>query len=401
MRLVIMGILGRTPLAGVSWQVLHFLEGFRRLGHDVYYIEDTGGWAYSPLQKTHDDESEYASNCQYAVSYVAKLMSSFGLQDRWAYRSRVDDRFFGLSQTQVSRLFENADALVNLTGSTQLFEEHTRVPVRIYLETDPVTRQIEVVHGDREAIDLLEAHTHYFTYGENFGAPDCSVPLTRFNYHPTRQPIVLDWWTHDARLASEPNDQPNVPARFTTIAKWRQPGKDIEWNGETYSWSKHVEFLKFIDLPRRSEQEFELALAWEDEKDEEAIPQLTSHGWRVIDAISLSLNIAPYREYILGSRGEFTVAKDQNIRLRSGWFSDRSACYLAAGKPVVTQDTAFGNILPTGRGLFAFQSMQDILTAIDTIESDYEQHSRAAREIAEEYFAAEKVLGSLMERVGL
>jgi hypothetical protein len=398
-----MGILGRTPLAGVSWQVLHFLEGFRRLGYDIYYIEDTGGWAYNPLQTTYDDESEstHASNCQYAVNYVAKLMSSFGLQDRWAYRSRVDDRFFGLSQTQVSRLFESADALVNLTGSTQLFEEHAGVPVRIYLETDPVTRQIELVQGDRKAIDLLEAHTHYFTYGENFGASDCSVPLTRFDYHPTRQPIVLDWWTSDARLASELDDQPNVRACFTTIAKWRQPGKDIEWNGETYTWSKHVEFLKFIDLPRHSKQEFELALAWEDEKDEEAIPQLTSHGWRVVDAISLSLNIAPYREYILGSRGEFTVAKDQNIRLRSGWFSDRSACYLAAGKPVVTQDTAFDNILPIGRGLFAFRTMEDILRAIDTIQSDYESNCRAAREIAQEYFAAERVLGSLMDRAGL
>jgi len=398
-----MGILGRTPLAGVSWQVLHYLEGFRRLGYDIYYIEDTGGWAYHPLRKTDGNESEYtyAINCQYAVNYVAKLMSSFGLQNGWAYWSRVDGRVFGLSETQVSRLFENADAIVNLTGSTCLLEEHTRVPVRIYLETDPVMRQIEVVRGDRKAIELLAAHTHHFSYGENLGAPDCGVPVTRFNYLPTRQPIVLDWWTLDGRLSSDVNGRPNIPARFTTIAKWRQPGKDIEWNGETYSWSKHVEFLKFIDLPRRTPQQFELALACENEKDEEAIPQLTSFGWRVVDAISLSLDVAPYRDYILGSRGEFTVAKDQNIRLRSGWFSDRSACYLAAGKPVVTQDTAFGNILPTSYGLFAFRNMENILTAIDTIERNYEGHCRAAREIAEEYFAAEKVLGSLMERVGL
>jgi hypothetical protein len=403
LRIVIMGILGRTPLAGVSWQVLHYLEGFRRLGYDIYYIEDTGGWAYNPRRKTDDNASEYtyAINCQYAVNYVAKLMSSFGLQDSWAYRSRVDGRVFGLSEMRVSRLFEKADALVNLTGSTCLLEEHTRVPVRIYLETDPVMRQIEVVRGDRKAIDLLAAHTHHFTYGENLGAPDCGVPVTRFNYLPTRQPIVLDWWTPDWRLSSGVNGRPDIPARFTTIAKWRQPGKDIEWNGETYSWSKHIEFLKFIDLPRRTRQEFELALAWENEKDEDAIPQLTSFGWRIVDAFSLSLDIAPYRDYILGSRGEFTVAKDQNIRLRSGWFSDRSACYLAAGKPVVTQDTAFANILPTGCGLFAFRSMENILTAIDAIASNYEGHCRAAREIAEEYFAAEKVLGSLMERVGL
>jgi hypothetical protein len=405
MRLVVMGILGRTPLAGVSWQVLHFLEGFRRLGYDLYYIEDTGGWAYNPQQKTHADTSESCrgSNCEYAVAYVARLMSSFGLQERWAYQSRVDDRIFGLSKTQVARVLESADALVNLTGSTQLFEEHTRVPIRIYLETDPVMRQIEVVQGDRKAIDLLEAHTHYFTYGENFGASDCGVPLTRFNFSPTRQPIVLDWWIAEARSASEHNGppRPNLRSCFTTIAKWRQPGKDIEWKGETYFWSKHVEFLKFIDLPRRSEQEFELALAWEDEQDKETIPQLTSHGWGVIDGLALSLNIAPYRDYILGSRGEFTVAKDQNIRLRSGWFSDRSGCYLAAGKPVVTQDTGFGNILPIGRGLFAFRNMDDILTAIETIQSDYVGHCRAAREIAEEYFAAEHVLRSLIERVGL
>ena len=403
LRLIIMGILGRTPLAGVSWQVLHFLEGFRRLGHEIYYIEDTGGWAYHPLRTNADHEAEdaYQINLQYAVSHVARVMSSHGLQDRWAYRSRLDDRTFGLSETQVSNAFENADALVNLTGSTQLFEEHARVPVRIYLETDPVLPQIEVAQGDRKRIDLLSAHTHHFTYGENLGAPDCGVPVTRFEYLPIRQPIVLDWWTGDAQSGSTLNGPPQSRPYFTTIAKWRQPGKDIDWNGETYSWSKHVEFLKFIDLPRRTEQEFELALAWQDEEDQEAIPQLRSHGWRIIDAISLSLDTAHYREYILRSRGEFTVAKDQNIRLRSGWFSDRSACYLAAGKPVVTQDTAFANILPVGHGLFAFRNMEDILTAIDTIESDYDRHSRTAREIAEEYFAAEKVLRNLLDQAGL
>jgi hypothetical protein len=403
LRLIVMGILGRTPLAGVSWQVLHFLEGFRRLGHDVYYIEDTGGWAYHPLRTNADHEAEdaYEINLQYAVSHVARVMSSHGLEDRWAYRSRLDNRIFGLSKTQVSNAFENADALVNLTGSTQLREEHARVPVRIYIETDPVLPQIEVAQGDRKRIDLLSAHTHHFTYGENLGAPDCGVPVTRFKYLPIRQPIVLHWWTADAQSRSALNDRPKTPSCFTTIAKWRQPGKDIDWNGETYSWSKHVEFLKFVDLPRRIGQQFELALAWQDEKDQEAIPQLRSHGWRIIDGISLSLDTAPYREYILRSRGEFTVAKDQNIRLRSGWFSDRSACYLAAGKPVVTQDTAFGNILPIGRGLFAFRNMEDILAAIETIEGDYDRHSRAAREIAQEYFATENVLRSLIERVGL
>src|SRR5262249_32027194 len=153
------------------------------------------------------------------------------------------------------------------------------------------------------------------------------------------------------------------------------------WQGETYCWSKHHEFLKFLDLPRRSGQAFELALAGDDAP---TLALLREHGWRVKDALRLSLEIAPYREYLCASRGEFTVAKDQNIRLRSGWFSDRSACYLAAGRPVITQDTGFGNLLPTGRGLFAFRTMADVLTALDAIRSDYKGHSQAAGGIAAE-----------------
>ena len=189
-----------------------------------------------------------------------------------------------------------------------------------------------------------------------------------------------------------------VGDRFTTVANWRQSGKDIEWQGERYAWSKHLEFLKFLELPRRSDQSFELALSCDDPG---ALDLLRTHGWRVVEALALSREVEPYRDYIRASRGEFTVAKDQNIRLLSGWFSDRSACYLAAGRPVLTQDTGFGNVLPTGRGLFGFSTMEDVLAALDAIRGDYEGHCRAAREIAAEYFAAEKVVGSLLERAGL
>jgi hypothetical protein len=201
---------------------------------------------------------------------------------------------------------------------------------------------------------------------------------------------------------------------FTTVASWRQTGKDVEWRGETYRWSKHHEFLKIIDLPRQTAQPLELALAvrghagdgestWvpRDEEDTEAIRVLTRHGWRVIDAMTLSRDISPYRDYVLGSRGEFTVAKDQNVRLRSGWFSDRSACYLAAGRPVITQDTAFGKFVPTGEGLFAFNCIADIVAAFQIVNSDYNRHGRAARAIAENYFKAETVLTKLVEDAGL
>lgn len=384
--LVVLGMMGRTPFAGVAWQALHYLEGFRRLGYEVYYVEDTGDWPYDPEQNTITDD------CRYTVNYISRLMAGCGLLGRWAYRAAAQQgRVYGVSEAELAGLFVRAEALVNLTGATVLREEHLRVPARIYVETDPVLPQIEAAQGNRFTIDLLSAHTHHFTYGENLGGPGCGVPTGRFAYRATRQPIVLDWWASPARL-------PQPPLRFTTVGSWQQTGKDVEWNGETYTWSKHHEFLKFIDLPRRTTQRLEPALACEDEA---VLELLRSHGWRVVDALALSADTEPYRGYMLGSDAEFTVAKDQNVRLRSGWFSDRSACYLAAGKPVVTQDTGFGCALPTGEGLFAFRTMDEILAAFDEIARDYGRQSRAAVEIAEEHFKAETVLGEMLAEVGV
>jgi hypothetical protein len=405
-RLVVLGILGEIPLAGVVWQVLHYLEGFRRLGFAVYYIEDTGNWPYDP------DQNTVTGDCTYAVNLIGHLMAGYGLSDRWAYRLGAQGgRTFGLSESQFLRLFREADLLLNVTGSTILCTEHLQVPIRIYLETDPVLPEIEIAKGNQFYLDLLKAHTHHFTYGENLGAPDCDVPVGRFTYHPTRQPIVLDWWASSTR----PAEASSISDRcFTTIANWRQSGKDIEWNGETYTWSKHHQFLEFLDLPQRTSQPLELALAVQErwvegekswvpqhENDAEAIRLLASHGWRITNGLRLSTNISSYRDYIMGSRGEFTVAKDQYARLRSGWFSDRSACYLAAGHPVITQDTGFGNFFPTGEGLFAFKTIDDILAAFEALNSDYERHSRAARAIAEEFLRAETVLARLLKDVGL
>ena len=396
--LVVLGMMGRMPVAGVTWQFLQYLEGFRRLGFATYYVEDTGEWPYDPDRNTISEDPSYA------VRSIGELMRRYGFADHWAYRA-VDGRVYGLSADELDGLLARADALVNVTGATVLREEHRRVPVRIYLETDPVLPQIEVAKGNPFYLDMLGAHTHHFTYGENIGQPDCGVPVTaRFPYRPTRPPVVLEWW-------SEPAVAPG-PA-FTTVASWRQAGKDVEWRGETYTWSKHHEFLKIIDLPRRSPQPLELALAirgqpgpgdgWvpRDQEDAEAVRLLTAHGWRVANAMPLSREIAPYRDYIRGSRGELTVAKDQNVRLRSGWFSDRSACYLAAGRPVITQDTAFGKLVPTGAGLFAFRGLEDALAALDAVNADYAAHAAAARETAAGYFRAETVLAKLVEDCGL
>ena len=323
------------------------------------------------------------------MNYIGRLLAWLGLADRWAFLDvSQGGRAHGLSEFQLSNIFDGADAIINLTGSTKIRDLHLRVPVRIYLETDPGAPQIEVANGNKFTTDFLNAHTHHFTFGENFGGPECALPAGPFKYRPTRQPIVLDWWSHDSDAGLR---------GFTTVSTWQQ-SNDIFWNGETYTWSKDKEFLKFIDLPRRSKEVFELALACDDS---EAIELLTCHGWKVIDALPLTQDVFPYRNYIAASKGEFTVAKDQNVRMRTGWFSDRSASYLAAGKPVITQDTGFGAFLPSGKGLFAFTTMEDILMALEAIASDYEGNRRAAADIAAESFSAEKVIQRLLEEAGL
>jgi glycosyltransferase involved in cell wall biosynthesis len=381
MRVVVLGMMGRTPFAGVAWQVLHYLEGFRRAGCDVFYVEDTGAWPYDPEHNTVTDDPGYT------VRYLHDLLRRVGMDGRWAYVA-PNRTVHGTSSTSLARAVAAADVIVNLTGATVLREEHLQVPIRVYLETDPVAPQIEVAQRTPFTVELLAGHTHHLTFGENLGGADCGVPVDGFDYRPTRQPVVLDWWRPDgAKLGPS----------FTTVASWRQVGRDVEWRGETYFWSKDREFLKMLELPRQVAPRIELALACDDDS---VLELLRDHGWSVRDALEFSLSPDRYRAYIVGSRAEFTVAKDQNVRLRSGWFSDRSACYLAAGRPVVTQTTGFENVLPTGEGLFAFETVDDAAAAIEEIDADYERHSTAAAELAREYFDAQRVISALLREVG-
>ena len=391
LRLIVLGAMGRIPFAGMAWEALHYLEGFRRLGHDAYYVEDTWNWPYYAPEHTRVADAARAT-----ANYISRVMTWCGMPDRWAYRCTAQrGRIYGLSPSQFAKLFKEADALVNLTGSTILHDEHLGVPIRIYLQTDPGAGEIAVAKGNRATIKMLRAHTHFFNFAENFGAPDCGLPPQPFDYRFTRQPIVLEWFTPPGTARG--NGRWRGALRFTTVGNWKQTGEDIEWNGETYTWSKHHEFLKFLDLPRRIGQPIELALASITKKETR---MLTSYGWRVVEAYPLTTDILPYRDYIFSSDGEFTVAKDQNVRLRSGWFSERSASYLCAGRPVITQDTGFGRVIPTGEGLFAFNTMEEIVAAFEAIKTDYKRHSRAARAIAKEYFQAEKVLKTLIDDVG-
>jgi hypothetical protein len=379
-----MGVLGQSPFAGVTWQGLHFLEGFRRLGLDVFYVEDTGEWPYDPVANA------ITADPSYAISYLGTVLARCHLQSRWLYRSAAEDgQVYGPADMDLGELMKSADLLVNLTGATVLRPEHLQVPIRVYLETDPVLPELLLAVGDPFTTEQFESHTHIATFGERLGSADCGVPIGDHRYLPTRQPVVVDWWSGPRQDAAAP---------YSTIASWKQTAKDIVWEGETYTWSKHHEFLKLLDLPRRIPRQIRLALAAIDAADVEL---LRRSGWEVIDALAVSGQPDRYRQFIQGSFGEFTVAKDQNVRLRSGWFSDRSACYLASGRPVVTQETGFCDVLPTGEGLFGFSTADEAVAAIEAIEGDPVEHAEAAVRIARSHFEATTVLSELLRGVGL
>jgi len=381
-KIIVFGILFWYPLAGVTYQFLHYLIGLRRLGYDPYYIEDSGRWVYDP--RLNDLSPDASGN----VDAVAPVLQAHGFGDRWSFRGNYPGgQSYGMTDEQRLQLYREADAFLNVTGAQEICDEQRACKRRVYVESDPFASQVKVAKGDAGMIATLAAHDTLFTFGENLGAPDCGVPLERFRWLPTRQPVALELWEH----ALPPG------TTYNTITTWHNRGKDLEYRGQTWYWTKDREFEKFLELPRKCPARFELAAT----VDAKVKARLQQHGWQQTDSIEISSGIDRYRGYIQQARAEFTVARDQYVRPNTGWFSDRSACYLAAGRPVITQETGFSNFLPTGKGLFGFNNLDDILRAVDCIESDYEGNCRAARAIAAEYFAAEKVVASLMERAGL
>lgn len=385
LRLVVLGMMGRCPFGGQTWLYLNWLRGLHLLGHEVWYVEDDSVWPYDPIRET------ITNDCTYAVGHLRTSLERVGLKDRWALRLIGEGGgCWGLTPTKLDALYRDCDALLNIVGGIDLREEHLKAPLRVYVECDPVTAELRLANHDAHTRQAFDNHHVLVTYGENYGAADCDVPLNARTYKTTRQPIDLDLWP----MAYRP-DAPYV----TTIGNYRQKGNDVEYRGEVYHWSKHHEWEKFLDLPQRTDQRFELAMMPEDHADRE---RLESFGWRLVSPLLMSLDVfGAYPEYMRRSRAEFTVAKDQNVRLRSGWFSERDACYLACGKPVVAQDTGFGNVLPSGRGLFAVRTVEEAAEAIQAINRDYRIHCEAARAIAEEFFDARKVAARLLEDIGL
>jgi GT2 family glycosyltransferase len=384
-KVVLLGMMTKMPVAGVVWQNLHYLLGFEQLGYDAYYVE-AHGRTPSMLMSHEDDDSSGR-----AASFIAAIMRRFGFGDRWAFRAlHDDDRHFGMSERSLARLLESAEMIIDLHGGTMPLPEFAATDRLVYVETDPVQLQLELAEGYKASYEFLEPHCAFFTYAENYGAPDSLLPVSEhFEFHPTRQPVPTGIWTTSASPAHD---------RFTTIGNWSQPWRDVSMDGLVYTWSKNHEFLKLLDLPARLGPRFELALSSYEESDQRLLEE---HGWRVTPALDFSTDLVAYRDFVAASTGEFTVAKDQNVRLRTGWFSDRSATYLATGRPVITQDTGFGRALPTGDGLFAFSTADDVVEAVERIDRDPGHHRDAARRVAVEHFSPEVVLGAMLDHMGM
>ena len=386
-RILVMGFMGSCPIAGVIWQHVHYIVGLQWLGHDVYYIEDSARLPYNP--ETFEVNNEF----DYAARLLERLAREFEFKNRWAFCARYlrGQPTAGLSLNRVRQLYREADAILNICGAQEFNDDLLASDRIIYVESDPGVEQIRIDKGVRSTIDYLRRHRALFSFGENVGTESFPVPTHNMKWLPTRQPVVTDLW--------KTNRAPSRAAVFTSVANWSTSGlKDITWRGEKYLWSKSREFLRFLAAPKKAGETFELATNIPDAKTR---AKFLRNGWRFHSPLQLSVDYWLYRDYVRRSRGEFTVAKDQYVRLNTGWFSDRSACYLAAGRPVIIQQSGFTQHYGNDGGLFAFSSIKEIVEAVKAINADYAKHSRAAREVAREIFEAEKVLASLLDRAGV
>jgi hypothetical protein len=389
-KIIVLGFMGGMPIAGVIWQHIHYIVGLQRLGHEVTYVEDTLNYPYDPVAFNISDDYSYATQT------LQRLAKEHGFEGRWAYCARFKEstEIAGLSLTELRTLYKEADCALNICGSHDMNDDLRTIQNLIYVESDPGVEQIKIDQGESETIDYLKEHHHLFTFGENIGTPAFVVPTHDFQWLPTRQPVVTDLW-----CAGVEAQEPDPVALFTTICNWSTSGKkDIVWKDSNYLWSKSLEFLRFIEAPKLSGEPFEMAT---DIKKEEELELFRKNDWKLVLPHDLSVDWNGYRDYIRNSKGEFTCAKDQYIRLNTGWFSDRTACYLAAGRPVITQETGFTAHYGGKEGLLTFSTMEELMDAVAAIRADYKKHSRAALEIAREVFEAEKVLASLLERAGV
>jgi hypothetical protein len=377
-RILVAGAIAAHPLGGGgnTWAFLQWVLGFRRLGFDTYYIE------HIEEQRCIDSERQPVAFAESAnARYFAEVMQRFGLDGCAALIEIDGPGHVGLSRHELEELAGGTDLLVNISGRFHLSSISSQVRYRMYVDLDPGFVQI---WQTQYSVDMnLPGHELYVTVGLNLGAPDCPMPTCERQWQPSLPPVVLDHW--ETALPSRP--------AYTTVADWRGYGP-VEWNGVWYG-QKAQEFVRIIDLPRRSGVQLELCLAIH--PDEPQRQALIEHGWHLVSPRLHAATPDSYRDYIQASRGEVTAVKHGYAAGRTGWFSDRSACYLAAGRPVIMQDTGFGSHLPTGAGLLTFTDLDGAADALANVEANYHHHASAARQLARRHFDSDVVLTRLVD----
>ena len=381
--ILLSGMIAGDPYqGGATWAVLQYWLGLRRLGHDVYFVEPIAESALQPPKYQIPNSKTKIIERSLNAEYFKQVAAQFGLEGYGTLLMGTET--VGLAYDELRQLARNADVLINISGmltDPALVEPISR---RVYLDLDPAFNQLwHAVQG----IDMRFAgHTHFVTIGLAIGTPECSVPTCGYEWIKTLQPIVLEHWP----LAE------NINYGFTTVGNWRGYGS-IEHEGTLYGQKAHS-LRRFFELPMQARERFMPALAIHanEERDLEA---LHKNGWTLLDPAEVAATPDDYRQFIQRSKAELGIAKSGYVVSRCGWFSDRSVCYLASGKPVLAQETGFSRFLPTGEGLLAFNDTGDVLAAIDRINADYRRHARAARRIAEEHFESDHVLAQLLEEI--
>ena len=390
LRIVVGGFLGLMPAGGVAWDYAQYPAGLAALGHDVWYVEDTRLW---PVYQHADG----AADCTPNVAHLGAVMSAFGLGDRWAYRDEASGQWFGRSGAEVNEFCRTADILINVSCATAAHERYAGIPVRALIDSDPMFTQVQLERaigftpgfGGMRA--LVAAHTHHFTFGEHIGHAGCRIPLGDVRWIPTRQPVCLDRWP------ATPVPR-GADARFTTVMNWTV-ARPLEWQGESWG-QKDVEMRRIAALPRKVGG-VPLAVAV-GQTTGSPFPraEFEALGWQVLDPAVVAPDWRTYQQFLTQSRGELSVAKETYVKAMTGWFSCRSACYLAAGRPVIAQDTGWTRYLPSGDGLLAFTDIESAADAVQRVMRDPMAHGRAARRVAEEYFDARQVLSALLRDSG-
>lgn len=359
------------------------------MGHDVLYLEDTGKWCYDPVEATFVERGE--RNASYLARNIEALEPA--LATRWFYKDSMGHSY-GKSWDEVKKFCREADLFLHISASCWMKEEYFAAKKVAFLDSDPMYTQASVPayiegkadEGERSRIEMLLRHDVFFTFAENIGSWECLIPKELFKWVPTRQPIVVECFERNVLPV---NRRRRV---LTTVASWEPAEAGPVVRGIQYR-GKSAEFEKFMDLPKMSPIPLELAMSGR-----APVEKFRSKGWIMVDAYSVSSDPWIYRDYLASSFGEWSVAKNAYVVSKSGWFSCRSACYLALGVPVVVQDTGFRRIIPSGKGVLPFSTMEEAVEAIEELSRDPDSHSRAALELAREYFRAEKVLGELIEK---